>query len=164
MSEGSRPIATFATHKGFFRYKRLMFGVSCAPEMHQRIIQQVLEGYEGVGNIYDDIIVHGRTVDEHDRRLEKAMERIQDRGLTLNKEKCKFHMSELEFMGHLLSARGIGPTQGKVEAVTEARQPESAAEVRSFLGLVNFCARFIPDLLTVSEPLRKLTRKDVHFS
>ena len=67
-------------------------------------------------------------------------------------------------MSHLLSARGIGPSQAKVEAVTEARQPESAAEVHSFLGLVNFCARFIPDLATVSEPLRRLTRKDGHFS
>ena len=115
-------------------------------------------------NIHDDIIVHGQTTDEHDRRLEKAMERIQNRGLTLNKEKCKFHMSELEFMGHLLSSRGIRPSQVKVEAVTEARQLESAAEVHSFLGLVNVCVRFIPDLTTVSEPLRKLTRKDVHFS
>ena len=58
---------------------------------------------------------------------------------------CKFHRSEIEFMGHLLSARGIGPTQAKVEAVTEARKPESVAEVCSFLGLVYFCARFIPN-------------------
>ena len=164
LSETSRPITTFATHKRLLRYKRLMFGVSCAPEMYQRVIQQVLEGCDGVRNIHDDIIVHGQTTEDHDKRLEQAMERIQNRGLTLNKEKCKFHMCELEFMGHLLSARGIGPSQTKVEAVTEARQPESAAEVRSFLGLVNFCARFIPDLATVSEPLRKLTRKDVHFS
>ena len=152
LSEASRPITTFATHKGLFRYKRLMFGVSCAPEMYQRVIQQVLKGCDGVRNIHDDIIVHGQTTEEHDKRLEEAMERIQNRGLTL------------EFMGHLLSARGIGPSQAKVEAVTEARQPDSAAEVRSFLGLVNFCARFIPDLATVSEPLRKLTRKDVDFS
>ena len=164
LSEASRPITTFATHKGLFRYKRLMFGVSCAPEMYQRVIQQVSEGCDGVRNIHDDIIVHGQITEEHDKRLEKAMERIQSRGLTLNKEKCKFHMSELEFMGHLLSARGIGPSQAKVEAVTEARQPESAAEVRSFLGLVNFCPRFILDLATVSEPLRRLTRKYVHFS
>ena len=164
LSEVSRPITTFATHKGLFRYKRLMFEVSCAPEMYQRVIQQVLEGCDGVRNIHDDIIVHGQTTEEHDKRLEEAMERIQNRGLTLNREKCKFHMSELEFMGHSLSAQGIGPSQAIVEAVTEARQPESAAEVRNFLGLVNFCARFIPDLATVSEPLRRLTRKDVHFS
>ena len=66
----------------------------------------------------------------------------------MNKEKCKFHMPELELMGQLLSARGRGPSQAKVEAVTEARQPESATEVRSFLGLMNFCARFIPELAT----------------
>ena len=118
LSETSRPIAT---HKGLFRYKRLMFGVSCAPEMYQRVIQQVLEGCDGVRNIHDDIIVHGQTTEDHDKRLEQAMERIQNRGLTLNKEKCKFHMSELEFMGHLLFARGIGPSQTKAEAVTEAR-------------------------------------------
>jgi len=61
-------------------------------------------------------------------------ERIQESGLTLNKEKSKFHMSNLEFMWHLLSVKGIRHTQTKVEAVTEARQPESASEVRSFLG------------------------------
>ena len=75
--------------------------------------------------------------------LTKPWKGSREKGLTLNKEKCKFHMSKIEFMGHLLSARGIGPTQAKVEAVTEARKPESVAEVRSFLGLVNFCARFI---------------------
>ena len=70
--------------------------------MYQRVIQEVLEGCDGVRNIHDDIIVHGQTTEEHDKQLEEAMERIQS--LTLNKEKCKFHMSELEFMGHLLSA------------------------------------------------------------
>ena len=67
LSEASRPITTFATHKGLFRYKRLMFGVSCAPEMYQRVIQQVLEGCDGVRNIHDDIIVHGQTTEEHDK-------------------------------------------------------------------------------------------------
>ena len=84
--------------------------------------KQVLEGYDGVRNIHDDITVHGQTKEEHDKRLHEALERIQNRGLTLNKEKCKFHLSELAFMGHLLSARRIGPSQAKVEAVTEARQ------------------------------------------
>ena len=89
--------------------------------MYQRVIQQVLEGCDGVINIHDDIIVHGQTKEEHDKRLEEASERIQSRGLTLNKVKCKFHMSEVEFMGHLLSSREIGSSQANVEAVTEAR-------------------------------------------
>ena len=77
LSEASRPITTFATHKGLFRNERLMFGVSCAPKMYQRVIQEVLEGCDGVRNIHDDIIVHGQTTEEHDKRLEEAMERIQ---------------------------------------------------------------------------------------
>ena len=132
--------------------------------MYQRVMQEALEGYEGVRNIHDDIIVQsGKTAEQHDAPLDKALERIQEKGLTLSKEKCKFHMSKIEFMGHPLSARGIGPTQAKIEAVTEARKPDSVAEVRSFLGLVNFRARFIPDLATVSEPLRRLTRKDIPY-
>ena len=72
-------------------------------------------------------------------------------------------MPQLEFMGYLLSTRGIGPTDSKVEAVVNAREPESVAEVRRFMGLVNFSTKFTPDLATVSEPLRQLTRKGVTF-
>ncbi|KAL9975922.1 hypothetical protein ACROYT_G013141 [Oculina patagonica] len=72
-------------------------------------------------------------------------------------------MAQLEFMGYLLSTCGIGPTESKVEAVLNAREPETVAEVRSFMGLVNFSAKFIPNLATVAEPLRQLTRKGVAF-
>ena len=72
-------------------------------------------------------------------------------------------MPQLEFMGCLLSTHGIGPTESKAEAVVNAREPESVAEVRRFMGLVNFSAKFIPNLATVSEPLRQLTRKGVTF-
>lgn len=62
-------------------------------------------------------------------------------------------------MGHVLSGRGIGPADVKVKAVVDAREPKTSAEIRSFLGLVNYSSRFIPDLATVAAPLRKLTRK-----
>ena len=160
----SREITTFATHMGLFRYKRLMFGITSAPELYQHIIQQILQGCDGVYNISDDIIVHGRNVQEHDERLKRVMERLREKGLTLNAKKCQFRTSKIEFMGHVLSERGIAPTEGKVTAVLEAREPVTASEVRSFLGLVNFCSRFIPDLATTAEPLRRLTRKGVTFS
>ena len=158
LAEESRGITTFSTHCGLYRYKRLMFGITSAPEVYQHIIQQVLQGCEGVQNIADDIIVHGPTVELHDQRLTTVLERLQERGLTLNPEKCEFRIPRITFMGHHVSEKGIGPTQAKVEAVLNAREPQSAAEVRSFLGLVNFCSRFIPDLATTAEPLRKLTR------
>ena len=140
-----------------------MFGITSAPEIYQHAIQQALHGCEGVRNISDDIILHAKDDQQHDERLEKLLERLQQRGLTLNPEKCKFRMAQLEFMGYLLSTLGIGPTDSKVQAVVNAIEREYAAEVRSFMGLVNFSAKFIPNLATVAEPLRQLTRKGVAF-
>lgn len=140
-----------------------MFGISSAPELYQHTIQQVLEGWEGAYNIHDDIIIHGRTVKEHDARLRKTFERIQQKGLTLNRDKCAFSMSKLTFVGCLFSNQGIGHTESRVEAVIDAREPQNAEEVPSFLGLVNFSARFIPNLARIAEPLHKLTRKQTPF-
>ncbi|MCG8048362.1 MAG: DDE-type integrase/transposase/recombinase [Candidatus Thiodiazotropha taylori] len=161
--DGSRDITTFVTNKGLYRYKRLNFGISSASEMYQHVIEQVLHGCEGTRNISDDIIVHGKTKEEHDHRVCKVLERLKERGLTLNADKCKFSMDKLVFMGHVLSRKGIAPEKVKVEAILNAKEPENASEVRSFLGLVNFNARFIPDLSTVAEPLRRLTKNNVEF-
>ena len=163
LEEESRPITTFVTHTGLYRYKRLNFGISMAPEIYQNVIHQVIADCEGTENISDDIIVHGRGTEEHDANLEKTMQRIREKGLTLNPEKCQFRMSELEFVGHTVSGRGISPTEARVKAVAEAEEPKNASEVRSFLGLVNFSAKFIPNLATKAEPLRRLTRKGTEF-
>jgi hypothetical protein len=136
-----------------------MFGITSAPELYQHIIQQVLQGCDGAYSISDDLVVHGQSMEEHDARLNKVMERLREKGLTLNPDKCQFRIPKIEFMGHVLSEKGIAPTEAKVKAVLEAREPATASEVRSFLGLVNFCSRFIPDLATTAEPLRQLTRK-----
>ena len=163
LAEESRNITTFSTHKGLYRYKRLIFGISAAPEIYQHAIQQVLAGCEGAQNISDDIIIHGRDMKDHDQKLDKVLQYLKKRGLTLNKEKCEFRMSKLIFMGKVLSDKGVGPTGAKVEAVVNAREPQNVSEVRSFLGLVNFNARFIPNLATMAEPLRRLTWKDTQF-
>ena len=154
----SRQITTFVTHKGLFRYKRLFFGVSCAPEIHQRVIQQVIGGCEGARNIADDIIIYGSTVEEHNRRLDAVLQCLWEAGLRLNQEKCRFGLPELTFMGYRLSKHGISATDEKVRAVLNARKPRAASEVRSFLGLLNFVGRFLPDMSTVSAPLRDLTK------
>ena len=77
---------------------------------------------------------------------------------------AKFNITQMVFMGLVLSDNGIGPAEDKVRAIVDAREPQSASEVRSFQGLANYNARFIPDFATVAEPLRRLTKKGVHFS
>ena len=117
LSEESHGITTFTTHAGLYRYKRLMLGMTSSPKIYQHAIQQALHGCQGVRSISDDIILHAKDDQKHDERLEKLLERLKERGLTLNLEMCKFKMPQLEFMGYLLSTRGIGPTESKVEAV-----------------------------------------------
>lgn len=163
MTPDSRKITTFVAHCGLYRYKRLLFGVNSASEQYQHEIQTALAGIEGQENISDDIIIHGKDQKEHDECLEKVITRLEERGLTLNAAKCQFNMDKLTFFGMVLSGNGISCTTEKVEAVTSAREPQNASKTRSFLGLVNYCGRFIPDLATISEPLRRLTKTGISF-
>ena len=159
----SRDITTFAVHNGIYRYKRLFFGVSSASEQYQYEIAKVIAGIEGVENISDDIIVHGPNQETHDRRLHATLQRLRDRGLTLNKAKCQVNMDRLIFMGMLLSEKGIGPTEERVRALVEARAPQNVHELRSFMGLANYSARFIPGFATIVEPLYQLLKRDVPY-
>ena len=88
--------------------------------------------------------------EEHDQRLENALNRMKERNLTLNGDKCEFGMDKITFMGHVLSKNGIGPTSERVKAPLNAKEQQNAQEVKSFLGLVNFSARYIPNLAFVS--------------
>ena len=132
LAESSRDVTTFCTQDGLYRYKWLSFGANATPEKFQHI-RQVLADCPGTVNIAEDIVVHGRTTEEHDRRLLKVLERFHERGLTLNSKKCNFRMPRVEFMGFLHSVHGIGPTAEKARAVTEAQQPKNAANPLSRL-------------------------------
>ena len=118
---------------------------------------------QGVENILDDIIVHGTSHEEHDKRLNMILDRIREKGLTLKKNKCQLGLSEIHFMGHMVSDQGIGPTKERVLVHLNVTKPKTVSEVRRFLGLVNFSARYIPNLSTLCEPLSRLTKKGVKF-
>ena len=156
----SRYITTFGTHMGLMRYKRLNFGISSAAEIFQNVIRETLEGIDGAKNISDDILVFGKSHEEHDQNLRAVFQRLREKGLTLNKSKCEYSKDKLEFFGYVFSKDGIAPDPKKVEEVVNLSTPSTASEVRSLLGMTNYCSRFIPDYATKTEPLRKLTHKD----
>ncbi|PIK51997.1 hypothetical protein BSL78_11109 [Apostichopus japonicus] len=89
------------------------------------------------------------------------MQRLREKSLTLNGDKCEFNKSSVEFFGHIFSSSGVSPSPTKVQSLIEVPPPCNREEVRSFLGLANYCARFIPYLASLSEPLRDLTRQSV---
>ena len=161
LTPDSRDITTFQTPDGLYRYKRLMFGVNSASEEYQHSISTALNGCENTQNISDDIIIFGRTPEEHNRCLCNTLRRLQEKGLTVNPDKCEFGVSELNFFGFKISAAGFSPEVSKVEAIKSFQAPTNPSEVRSFLGLANYVSRFIPQFATIADPLRQLTRKDI---
>ena len=163
LTPNSREITTFVTHCGLFRYKRLLFRVNSASKQYQYETQTAL-GIDGQENISDDIIVHGKNEEEQDAHLRRVMKRLRESGLTLNATKCQFSMDKLTFVGMVLSGNGISCAAEKVAAVTNARELQYTSETRSFLGLVKYCGRFISDLATISEPLRRLTKARTPFA
>ena len=160
----SRNITTFTTHVGLRRYKRLIFGISCAAEKFQDIIRTSLEGLEGVRNLSDDIIIFAVNQDEHDKRLEATLQRLRERGITLNRSKCEFNKTSVEFFGYVFSSKGLSADPKKIDAIKSAEAPNNVSELRSFLGLANYVSRFIPNFATIVAPLRTLTHKDVKWN
>ena len=163
LDKESRYITTFTTHKGLFQYKRLNFGTNSASEIFQHTLQNVFNGISGCRNISDDIIVFGATQREHDQALANVLQTAKERNLRFGFNKCEFDQKELEFFGYVFSDKGISPSSSKVQAVKDAPVPKNASEIRSFLGMIQYCGRFIPNLATVSAPLRVLTHKDVKW-
>ncbi|XP_062713896.1 uncharacterized protein K02A2.6-like [Aedes albopictus] len=160
----SRDVTVFITNKGLFRFKRLPFGLVTAPELFQKVMDQILAGCEGTSWYLDDVIIEGSTREEHDERLKQVLKRFEDRGVELNWDKCVFGVTKVDFLGHTISSDGVIPAKDKVVAIQSFRRPENEAEVRSFLGLANYLNKFIPNLAILDEPLRTLTKKDSKFT
>ena len=154
LEEASWDIISFSAGDLQFRYKRLSFGVNSASEQYQNIVRQTIADCSGATNIADDIVVLGKTTEEHDRNLITLLHRLKERNLTLNQDKCKIGMCQIVFMGLFLNKHGVGPTEEKVRAVRETEPPANVAELRSFLGLISFSSRFLPNFATTAEPLR----------
>jgi hypothetical protein len=108
--------------------------------------------------------VFGKTQADHDLALQAVFQRFSEINLTLHKKKCEFNRSSITFFGFVFSSSGISPDPGKVDAIKRVQPPTSASAVRSFLGMANYCAKFIPNFSEVSQPLRELTKSDTPFS
>ena len=160
----SRHITTFCTHLGLFQYKRLNLGINTASDLFQRAIERVISGIEGTINMSDDIVVSGATREQHDKRLHEVLSRLERAGLTLSVKKCQFARRELDFFGLHFSGDGISVQAEKMESLRNAQAPKSPTELRSLLGLANYCAAYVKDLATIVHPLRHLTKARAEWS
>ena len=161
LSQESIPLTTFVTPFGRFCFHRLPFGITSAPEHFQRRMQEILGDIEGVVCLIDDVLVYGRTQEEHDECLLKVLCRLQNEGLTLNRDKCQFSQKQVPFLGQVVDESGIRPDPEKVTAIRNVRVPTSVGEIRRFLGTVNQMSKFAPNLADVTKPLRDLLVREL---
>ncbi|UYV69834.1 hypothetical protein LAZ67_7000922, partial [Cordylochernes scorpioides] len=156
---GTRPLLTINTHKGLFRFKRMPFGLANAPSYFQSVMARVLSGIGGVICYIDDVLIATASIEEHLALLKTIFARLAKYNIKLKKEKCLFLQKEIEYLGHLVTEEGIRPLDHKVQAIQKAKTPTNISELRSFLGLVNFYGKFIPNLPELLKPLHELLHK-----
>ena len=109
-------------------------------------------------NISDDILIYATTEAEHNERLRATLQRLREKNLTLNSRKCEFAKTQTEFYGYVFSAAGMAADPKKILDIQNAGPPKSVAEVRSFLGMVTYVSRFIPNMATIAKPHRRFTK------
>ena len=169
LDEESSWMTTMHTSYGRYRWLRLPFGITSAPEEFQTRLTTALEGLEGIICIADDILVYGEGNDykeaekDHERRFKALFERCHKRNMKLNATKLQFKLKELKFMGTIISDHGMKPDPDKVAAITQIQPPENKAALLRFIGMVNYLSLLCANLSSVIQPLRMLTKDSVPF-
>ncbi|KAK3731331.1 hypothetical protein QZH41_004089 [Actinostola sp. cb2023] len=161
LDDESSTLTTFATPYGRYRFTRMPFGIHSAQEVFHKRLHELFQDLSGVETDIDDILVWGRTREEHDERLEKTLQRARESNLKLNPDKCKIRRSEVLYIGHVLTTDGVKPDVSKLEAITSMPTPEDKHGIQRLLGMVNYVAKFLPNISEVTSPLRELLKKDV---
>ena len=163
LEEESKKFVTINTSRGLFQYNRLQFGVSSSPAIFQRVIDNVLQRIPYVCAYLDDILVTGRTDEEHLHNLDKVLSRLATAGMRLNVDKCTFMAPEVTYLGYRIDKTGLHAVNEKVQAIAMAPAPQNCKELRSYLGCLNYYRRFIKNLSSEIAPLNKLLTKNEQF-
>ena len=164
LDEDSRKYTTINTTKGIFEYTRLPYGISAAPGIFQRTMDNLLQGIPMCCVYLDDILVSGKTVSEHNANLKLVLDRLQSHGLRLREKKCTFMEQSVEYLGHKLDSEGVHPTGKKFAGVQNAVPPKNVIELRSYLGILNYYRQFLKNLSTELAPLYELLHDNVKWT
>ena len=165
MSEDSKEKTAFITHNGLYEFNVLPFGLCNSPATFQRLMTHALRGLEwDICLVYiDDLIIFSRTFEDHLLHVEKVFKRLKEANVRLKPSKCYFVQSQVEYLGHIVSAEGLRPNPNKIKAVKDFPVPNNTTGVKAFLGLCNYYRRFVKGFAQIASPLNKLTSKHAKF-
>ena len=163
MDEADRQKTAFCTPEGLFQFKVMPFGLCNDPATFQRLMDLVLAGLQWYDCLVyiDDVIVLGRTFDEHLRNLRSVLQRLRESGLRLNQSKCSFFPEGSTIpRSHLPRWCGHRPLQNKV---TTWPTPTSVRETQQFLGFAGYYRRFVKDFSQIARSLHRLSERPTNF-
>ena len=165
MSEADKEKTAFVTYEGQYQYNVMPFGLCNAPATFQRLMDTVLAGLKWQNCLVylDDVIVFSNNFNKHLEDLNQVLTRLAEAGLKLKAKKCHLCCEEVEFLGHVLTNKGIKANPEKLDIINKWPIPESVKQIQSFLGFTGYYRRLIRDYAIIEAPLRKLTRNYVEF-
>lgn len=165
MEEVDTEKTAFSTPYGHFEYTRMPFGLKNAPACFQRLMNTVLAGLQGIKCfVYlDDIVVYGQNLEEHNNKLIEVLEQLRKANLKLQPDKCEFLRKEVNYLGHVITDKGVKPDPKKIQSIVEMQAPVNTKGIKSFLGMIGYYRKFIRDFSRFAEPMTRLLKKDVEF-
>ena len=163
LDEQSRYITVFQTEDRIKRFKRLIFGLNSASEQLQHHLQTLLAYISGVINIADDILFFASTIAEHDLILQNVFQRLSEKGLTLNLDKCHFSRETLEHFGFVFSKNDMKSSVPKILALKEAKRPQDIKRISSYIGIINYLKGFKSGFSMLIYTIRTLIHQDIKF-
>jgi hypothetical protein len=163
--ESDIPKTAFRTQYGLFEYTVMSFGLMNAPAYFMYLMNKVFMEYldKFVIVFIDDILIFSKTMEEHEEHLTLVLQKLRFNQLYAKFSKCEFWLTEVAFLGHVISAGGISVDPSKVKDVLNWMSPTTALEIRSFLGLAGYYCRFIKDFSKIAKPMTKLLEKNKAF-
>ena len=154
----SRPLTAFWTPKGLYQYTRMPFGLVSAAAFFQRNMEMILCDLPRVLVYIDDILVAADGRVELEERVQEVLARLEKKGLTVNLEKSVLCAEAVEFLGFLITEKGVGPKERRIRSICEGERPGTVNQMRSWLGMVSYYSRFVANFSSKTAPLRAMCR------
>jgi len=162
MEKDSIQKTAFSCSEGHFEFLRMPFGLCNAPCTFQSVVQSILskENNKTCLIYLDDIIVFGRTKEEHNQRLKLVFEKLFAAGVKLSFKKCQFLRPEVKFLGHTISENGVATDPQKTEAIKNWKIPQTMKDLSTFMGFASYYRRFIKDFASIAKPMESVLRRE----
>ena len=142
---------------GKYEYVKVPFGLAQAPAYFQELMKGILKDFNFATAYLNNIIIFSKTAEKHLLHIKKGFEKLQATKLSMKLSKCNFFSKEIQYLGHILSTKGIHPLPSKTQAIQKMHPPTTPKQVHAFLGSVGYCRKFIEDFAKIAKPLMLLT-------